>query len=309
MAQQTRIETVAGYYARFIDRFPSVSKLAEAGLDDVLKLWEGMGYYARARNLHAAARHITRHHAGRLPASVGGLRTLAGVGPYTAGAIASIAFGIAEPAIDGNARRVLSRLFDLETASPEDLDRAARTLLAEAPDRPGAVNQAIMDLGGSVCTPRHPDCECCPLMSDCRARTRDTVAKRPPPRRRAPVPSRYAASAIVRREGRVFLVRRPLDGLLGGLWDFPGVAPSAEPIGRDALRDGIVRDWGLLSEVGECAGSVVHAFSHFRLTLAVYEAAWRSGEPPPNVEARWCSPEDFESVAFPAYLQTFLEVC
>ena len=306
MAQQTRIETVAGYYARFIDRFPSASVLAEAPLDDVLKAWEGLGYYARARNLHAAARQVIEDHDGHLPPTVAELRSLAGIGPYTAGAIASIAFGLAEPAVDGNARRVLSRLFDIEEPTRARLDGAARSMLAAAPERPAAVNQAIMDLGGTMCTPREPNCEACPVRGHCRARAANTIGERPPPARRGPIPSRHAASAIIWKSGRLLLVRRPLEGLLGGLWDFPGVAPTMEAVARDALGKRIAHAFGLRIDMGKHLGTVEHTFSHFRLTLAVYEAKWRSGEPALESDVRWCSPEGLGAFAFPTYLRTFL---
>lgn len=306
MAQQTRMETVAPYYARFIDRFPSALALAEAPLDDVLKAWEGLGYYARARHLHAAARQVIEEHGGRVPSTVDGLRSLAGIGPYTAGAIASLAFGISEPAVDGNARRVLSRLFDLEDPTPGRLDEAARSMLAAAPDRPAAVNQAIMDLGRTTCIPRNPDCESCPISTSCRARTAGTVADRPPRSPRAPAPLRHATSAMVWRKGRVLVVRRPPDGLLGGLWDFPGVAPAAEEVGPDMLCARIGAVFGVWIRLGERVGTVDHSFSHFRLRLAVYEATWKSGEPASGVDLRWCRPAGLAVLAFPTYLRTFI---
>ena len=209
MAQQTRVETAAPYHRRFMDRFPDVRTLAEAEEDEVLGLWEGLGYYARARNLRRAARRVVSDYGGRIPRAVSELRTLPGVGPYTAGAVASVAFGLPEPAVDGNARRVLSRLGDLETASPSELDRAARTLLGEASDRPGDVNQALMDLGSAVCTPRRPRCEACPVSKGCLARRRGTVGQRPPLKRRARSPERVEAAAVVRRGRRVLVLRRP----------------------------------------------------------------------------------------------------
>jgi A/G-specific adenine glycosylase len=305
MAQQTRVETVASYHARFISRFPTAAALAAADLDDVLKVWQGLGYYARARHLHAAARQLVERHDGTLPASVDQLRDLSGIGPYTAGAVASIAFGIAEPAVDGNARRVLSRLFDLPKPDPARLDRVARRLLEAAPGRPAAVNQAIMDLGGSMCTPRNPDCRSCPVADDCRALARGTVNERPPRKTRKPTPHRHASSAIVWREGRVLLVRRPANGLLGGLWDFPGTPPyaAADPVG-ETLVGVLAADFGVRVRLEGQVAAVIHTFSHFRLELLVWRAVWAAGEPACDTGWIWTRPDELPDFAFPTYLRS-----
>ena len=309
MAQQTRVETAAPYHRRFMDRFPDVWTLAEAEEDEVLGLWEGLGYYARARNLRWAARRVVSEYGGRIPRAVSELRTLPGVGPYTAGAVASVAFGLPEPAVDGNARRVLSRLGDLETASPSELDRAARALLAAVPERPGDVNQALMDLGSAVCTPRRPRCGACPLSSRCLALRRGTIGERPPRKRRARSPERVEAAAIVRRGGRVLVLRRPSDGLLGGLWDFPSVGlpsptpPAPAPALTRVLRDG----FGLDCTVGEEIRVLRHAFSHFRLRLTVHQARWRSGEVTNPRPHRWIGRGEFGDLAFPAYLRRLID--
>ncbi|MFV1986367.1 MAG: A/G-specific adenine glycosylase [Gemmatimonadota bacterium] len=310
MAQQTRVDTVASYYARFVDRFPTPATLADARLDDVLKVWEGLGYYARARHLHSAAREVVERHAGQLPRDVDALRALSGIGPYTAGAVASIAFGIPEPAVDGNARRVLSRLFDIDTPTPARLDRVARILLDAAPDRPAALNQAIMDLGGAVCTPRTPDCGSCPLRRECRALAAGTVAKRPPRKNRSPTPRRHAASAIVWRRGRILLVRRPDRGLLGGLWDFPGTEPRDAVVGPATLVEHLARTFGVEVLLTNSGVTVPHTFSHFRLELTVRPARWISGDPARatgaagSVRAVWTTPEALSSFAVPTYLRS-----
>lgn len=308
MAQQTRVQTVAPYYARFIARFPTAGALATADLDEVLKLWEGLGYYARARHLHAAARQLVERHEGQVPASVEELRALSGVGPYTAGAVASMAFGIAEPAVDGNARRVLSRLFDLETPTPRRLDATARELLGATPRRPAAVNQAIMDLGGTVCTPRSPSCLDCPLVRECAAFTAGTIPDRPPKKARGPTPRRRATSAIVERGTRVLLIRRPDRGLLGGLWDLPGTAPLAEARSTgdrqehhlvETLRD----SFGIEFLPERISSTVQHTFSHFRLELTIRRGSWISGEPRWEPGWVWASSRELESLALPTYLR------
>lgn len=305
MAQQTRMETVAPYYQRFVRRFPDAAALAEADPDDVMKAWEGLGYYARARNLMKAARRIVERHAGRVPEDVEGLRSLPGVGPYTAGAVASIAFGLPEPAIDGNARRVLARLFDLEDESAAAFEASARTLLADAPDRPGAVNQAIMDLGNRVCRPRRPRCEACPVAGDCLALARDTVAIRPAPRTRKPVPTRVAAAAAIRADEGILVIRRPASGLLGGLWDLPhtGMRDDAGgPASADEVAAEIEREHGVRIARPARVAEVAHAFSHFRLRLSVWESGWIDGTPS-SESWRWVGPDAIGELAFPAYLR------
>ena len=307
MAQQTRAETAAPYHRRFMDRFPDVWTLAEAEEDDVLGLWEGLGYYARARNLRRAARRVVSEYGGRIPQAVSELRTLPGVGPYTAGAVASVAFGLPEPAVDGNARRVLSRLGDLETASPSELDRAARALIAAVAERPGDVNQALMDLGSAVCTPRRPRCGTCPLSSRCLALRRGTIGERPPRRKRTRSPERVEAAAIVRRGRRVLVLRRPSDGLLGGLWDFPSVALPAPASPAPALTRLLLEGFGLDCRVGEEIRVLRHAFSHFRLRLTVHWARWRSGEVTNARQHRWVGRGEFGDLAFPAYLRRLID--
>src|SRR5688572_12350954 len=220
MLQQTRVGTVAPYYERWLNLFPSVRALADAPDEEVLAAWAGLGYYRRARALHQAARVVRDRYAGQLPEGDEELRALPGVGAYTAGAIASIAFGRAAPAVDVNARRVLSRLFDLERPRPTTLERIATALVA--PERPGEFNQALMELGATVCTPRSPACGACPLVRWCLARERGTVAHRPARRPHARVPAYRIGTAVIVRRSRVLLARRPVEGLLGGMWEFPG---------------------------------------------------------------------------------------
>lgn len=183
MLQQTRADTVIPYYERWLRRFPTLDALATAEPDDVLKQWEGLGYYSRARNLQRAARFVRERHRGDVPSEPSALRELPGVGDYTAGAIASIAFGRAEPAVDGNARRVLSRLLDIADARPTGLNKVATALVPN--ERPGDFNQAVMELGATICTPRNPRCDECPIGELCRSRARGTQHLRPRIRRRA----------------------------------------------------------------------------------------------------------------------------
>ncbi len=266
MLQQTRVETVIPYYRRWMERFPTLHALAEASQEEVLQAWKGLGYYSRARNLHRAARLVRERHGGALPAGPDELEELPGVGDYTAGAVASIAFGAASPAVDGNARRVLCRVFDLPDPTAGELDRLASTLVD--PDRPGAFNQALMELGARVCTPRSPACHACRVEGLCRARARGTVGERPAPKRTARVREAEVAVAVAVDEAeRTVVRRRPEDGLLGGMWEFPGrELEGGAGAGKAAVR--AAEELGVaLGEDGEVRPlePVPHAFSHLRV--------------------------------------------
>lgn len=266
MLQQTRVDTVIPYYRRWMERFPTLEDLASAEQEEVLQQWKGLGYYSRARNLHRAARLLRERRGGRLPESVADLQELPGIGEYTAGAVASIAFGVPAPAVDGNARRVLSRLFDLPDPGRSELRRRAGELVD--PERPGAFNQAIMELGARICTPTSPSCERCPVERLCLARRNGTVEERPAPRKRSAVKEREMAVAVLLdREGRTVLVRRPEDGLLGGMWEFPArrVDGGADPEGAARAAG---QDVGAGVEEAEARPlpEVSHRFSHLRVT-------------------------------------------
>ncbi len=309
MAQQTRLETVRERYPAFVARFPDVRTLARADLDQVLKAWEGLGYYARARNLHRAAKLLVERHEGELPADRNDLQALPGVGPYTAGAVASLAFGAPEPAVDGNARRVLSRLLDMESPTSATLDAAARRLLAALPQAAAELNQALMDLGATLCVPASPDCPACPVRSDCLALDRGTVGERPPSRGRGPIPHHDVAVGVVWRDDRVLVQRRPEGGLLGGLWEFPGGKVEPGELPADAVRREILEETGLRVVVGELVKRVGHAYSHFRITLHAYHARHVSGEPRSRAATawRWAEPERLHELAFPAANRRVLE--
>jgi len=302
MAQQTRISTVLSYYDSFLARFPDVETLATAPLDDVLKEWEGLGYYGRARNLHRAAAVICERHDGRLPADPVSLRALPGIGRYTAGAISSIAFGLPEPAVDGNVRRVLCRVYDLADPPPPKLERLARQWIEFADGDAGALNQALMDLGGSVCLPRGPQCEVCPLADACLALRHGTIPLRPAKRVRPPLPHHDIAAAIIWRGPKLLIARRPEDGLLGGLWEFPGGKVEAGETPREAARREVREELGMDVEILAPADEVRHAYSHFRITLHLFHARWVSGEPsaPPEARPSWVLPEELDRYAFPA---------
>ncbi len=271
MLQQTRVDTAVPYYERWMAALPTVDALARAGDEQVLRLWEGLGYYARARNLSRAAREVRERFGGRIPADPDQLRTLPGVGAYTAAAVASIAFGRDVAAVDGNVRRVLARL--AAVAGPARRPPASRTLeaLAAALLPPGTArvhNQAVMELGALVCTPRDPACAACPVAGPCRARAAGRPEAYPERTQKKTVPHhRVAVGIVCRDDGRVFIDRRPYGGLLGGLWEFPGgkIEPGETP--EDALHRELDEEFGLRVAVEGALGPVPHAYTHFRVTL------------------------------------------
>lgn len=280
MLQQTRVETVIPYYHRFLARFPDVASLAAAELEEVYALWAGLGYYSRARNLSRAARMVMERFGGEIPADAGALRTLPGIGRYTSGAVASIAFDRPEPVVDGNVERVLARRLGLRTPVKEPAttrhlwDEASR--LAEG-DRPGDLNQALMELGATVCTPRAPRCGACPGEIDCDAHARGDAEAIPAPAPRATVRSIRAAAALVERRGRALLVMRPAGGLLGGLWELPGVDLARGEKPAAALAARLPARIGLPLGALEAAGAVSHVFTHRSLRLHLYRARAGSG--------------------------------
>jgi len=295
MLQQTQIGTVVPYYLRWMEKFPDLAALASASQQEVLAAWEGLGYYSRARNLHRAAQIIMREFNGELPREIHRLMKLPGIGRYTAGAIASIAFGVDAPALDGNIRRVLARLFDVqEPARSPAGERRLWELAAEnlPKGKAGAYNQALMDLGATVCTPRQPNCAACPLQQDCQAFRLGIQAERPVTSSKPPTPHHTVTAAIIERDGRILLARRPANGLLGGLWEFPG---GKQQNGEDlptCLRREICEELGVEIQVGAQAGIYRHAYTHFRVTLHAFYCQLIAGEPQPlqASELRWVKP-------------------
>lgn len=268
MLQQTRVETVVPYFERFLGDFPDVAALAAAPLDAVLARWAGLGYYRRARVLHLAAREVTERFAGELPGDVDRLQSLPGIGRYTAGAIASLAFGRRAPLVDGNVARVLARLFDI--AVDAKTPRGARVFweLAERllpEDAPGRFNEALMELGATVCTPREPRCEACPLSRHCEARKTGRQRELPVVAKRAARPEVALVALVVRAGARVLLARRPPDGLFGGLWE----PPMLEATPRAAVAT--LRAAGLSVTATRC-GRVRHVLSHRELAVEVLRA-------------------------------------
>ena len=300
MLQQTRVGQAAPYFDRFMDAFPTVHALAGAGLDDVLRLWEGLGYYARARHLHAAAKIVVEQHDGAVPSTPEGLRALPGIGAYTAGAIASIAFGLPQPAVDGNIRRVLARYFQLASPTPNELEHRAGQLID--PVRPGDFNQALMELGSQVCTPRNPRCSDCPLRRDCAALACGAPTDYPArkPKRQTPHFD-VAVGVVFDAQGRLLIQRRPEEGLLGGLWELPGgKRRNGESLQETCQRE-LCEELGITVSVGDLIGTVRHAYSHFRITLHAFRCSIATGTPrsTAGLPVRWVAVGDLGAYAFP----------
>jgi len=303
MLQQTQAATVIPYFYRFTERFPTVQALAQAPLDDVLKLWEGLGYYARARHLHRAAQKVVAEFDGRLPDTVEELSKLPGIGRYTAGAIASIAFGRDAPVVDGNVRRVLCRLYAIRGDVRQSKIQSQLWALAEAnlpKGKAGRWNEAMMELGATVCTPRSPRCDECPLASSCRALALGIQEKLPARADSKRTPHYDVTAAVIRKRGRVLIARRPLGGMLGGLWEFPGGKKKHRESLEECLQREIREELGIEIVVGQLVTRVEHAYTHFRITLHAFECRHARGRPRAIQVAdwRWVTLDGLDRFAF-----------
>ena len=299
MLQQTQVDTVIPYYNRFLSEFPSVNALAKARLQSVLRLWQGLGYYARARNLHRGARHVVKVWNGRLPEAEKDLIQIPGIGRSTAGAILSLAFDRPAPILDGNVKRVLCRYVAIMDDPRSRLVGSRLWSLSGmlTPDKDvHNYTQAIMDLGATVCTPRDPDCPSCPLQKMCSAYREGLENTIPVRARTKPVPHRQSALGVIHKQGRVLIIRRPEKGLLGGLWGFPGFLREGRKSFPDTLERGAKRDLGLVIQAGQKLGKVEHAYSHFKITLHVFECNSSSGKSKnrKNVNCKWVYPSQLK---------------
>ncbi|MBI5945750.1 MAG: A/G-specific adenine glycosylase [Chloroflexi bacterium] len=283
MLQQTRVETVIPYFEKWMKLFPDVRALANASEQDVLNAWEGLGYYSRARNLHKAAKVVASDFNGELPRDLTELRSLPGIGRYTVGAIASMAFGMDEPTLDGNLRRVFARLFDVdEFADSPAGEKILWELAAQnlPKGQAGDYNQALMDLGATICLPNtpkaHPRCLLCPLMKMCETRKHGTQEMRPVLKAKKATPQYIHAAAVILQRGRVLLAQRPPDGLLGGMWEFPNARVNADP--AKELTKVIYAAYSLKARIErsrnvkrkEALGIIQHAYTHFKVTVHAF---------------------------------------
>lgn len=303
MLQQTRVDQAAPYFHRFTEAFPTVADLASAELDEVLLLWEGLGYYSRARNLHRAAQVVMEEHAGYLPGSQKELKALPGIGDYTSAAIASIAFDEPSAAVDGNVIRVMARVFALEGDRKSarlrtEIQKLSDTLIPD--DSPGAYNEALMELGARVCTPRNPDCQACPLNQVCTAFRLGAAESYPQAAETRIVPHHDIAIGIVFDDGRLLIQRRSEKAMLGGLWEFPGGKVEGDETPAEACIREVAEETGLEIVIDEALNHVRHAYSHFRITLHPFVCSVAGGVIRPSTTTReWIRLDDADLFAFP----------
>ncbi len=289
MLQQTTVKAVAPYYTEFLRRWPTVEALAAAPIEDVLGAWAGLGYYARARNLHACAGAIVVTHGGTFPSNEAALRALPGIGRYTAAAIAAIAFGRKATPVDGNIERVVARLFALETPLPAAKPQLAKLAATLTPERDaGDHAQAMMDLGAGICTPKRPSCILCPVEVFCAGRARGIAARLPLQAVKAERPKRHGAAFVfIREDGAILLRRRPPRGLLGGMLE----VPTTDWLPDDSAAPGVAAapfaaDW-------RDVGNINHVFTHFALTLTVYAAAAPMGL---SADGQWAPRDELRAL-------------
>ncbi|MBE7535550.1 MAG: A/G-specific adenine glycosylase [Anaerolineales bacterium] len=301
MLQQTRVETVIPYFKKWMKTFPTVYTLARASEQDVLNAWEGLGYYSRARNFHKAAKIVVEDHEGKLPRNMTELQKLPGIGRYTAGALASIVFGMDEPALDGNLKRVYARLFDVE--APINSTEGERLLWEIAYEnlptgKAADFNQALMDLGATICLPKNPRCEVCPLAKECKAKARNVQGLRPVKTMKRALPRyTYTAAAIIKRINNspcALLVQRPSKGLLGGMWEFPNARVADDP--AEALAPALKTAYRLTVRkkrgVQNPLVIVEHAYSHF--SVVVHAFLCESALEKTNAALKWIRLKDLE---------------
>lgn len=313
MLQQTQVTTVLEYYDDFLEQFPTVETLAAADQDEVLKAWEGLGYYARARRMHRAAQMIVDDFDGRLPHDAETLQSLPGIGEYTAAAIASFAFDARIPVVDSNVLRVVCRLENIGTpVDRTDTQRRVEHYVEEAiktASDPAAFSEGLIELGAMICTPRDPDCPACPVCEDCRAFEQETVDEVPVTGERPDRPHYEVTAGVLWEDGEVLIARRPEDRMLGGLWEFPGGKQEDGESLREALRREFQEELGVEIEVGDKITKVPHEYSHLSINLHAFWCRRVAGDPESREGQpwKWVRPECLDDHAFPGANQPILE--
>lgn len=303
MLQQTQVKTVIPYYDRWLTHLPTIPALAAADQQQVLKLWQGLGYYARARNLHKAAQELVANHSGQFPQDFKTVITLPGIGRTTAGGILSAAFNQPVAILDGNVKRVLARLIALQVPPAKAI--APLWALSEHildPDHPRDFNQALMDLGATVCLPRQPQCDRCPWNAHCQANLLGLQTQLPMTETRSPIPRKVIGVAVIWNDaGQILIDRRKPEGLLGGLWEFPGGKVEPGETIEACIQREIKEELGIDIEVGDRLIVVEHTYSHFHVSLNVHHCRYLSGEPQPIEcdEVRWVTLDDIDQFPFP----------
>lgn len=312
MLQQTRVDTVIPYFNRFIENFPSIQALSEADEESVLKAWEGLGYYSRVRNLHAAVKEVNEKYEGIVPNTPEEISTLRGVGPYTAGAILSIAYGVPEPAVDGNVMRVLSRLLsiwdDISKASSRKIfEQAIRKMISHK--NPSYFNQALMELGALICTPTSPSCLLCPVREHCMAFHEGTTQDLPVKTKTKKQKDVFIAAAILKdTKGSYLIHKRDGNGLLANLWEFPNTEINLKQVNeKEQLREFCMKEHGIVVELSEMIGQIEHVFSHLKWYINVYEGRI-TGEVVEQIGLRLVDLTEIDQFAFPVSHQKMIRM-
>lgn len=311
MLQQTQVKTVIPYFDRFIDRFPDIHALASSDPQDVLKLWEGLGYYSRARNFHRAAKVVVKDHGGVIPSTEEEFKQLSGVGDYIAAAVLSIAYDLPLAVVDGNVKRVLSRLFLLEapvnhSGSHAVFKKRAGELMDKT--RPADYNQALMELGALVCKPKHPMCPACPLKTHCLAYKGHQVGDFPHRKKVKPLPEHAMAVGVVVKNGKLLIIQRPEKGLLGGLWEFPNGRIDVRETPDAACLRHLKSSANITAEIDTFVTRIKHAYTHFRITMDVFACRFISGRVHLNgpVGFRWVDFDEIIIYPLPKTVHKFL---
>lgn len=312
MLQQTRVDQVAPYFLRFLEQFPTIQALAKAPLERVLKTWEGMGYYSRARNLHLLAQKVVGQREGRIPDQLEDLLKLPGIGRSTAGAILSLAYGRPFPVLDGNIRRVLIRFFYInqDPRKTETINKLWERATSILPSKdPGTFNEALMELGALLCTPKNPKCRRCPLQTACQGYRSGHPEALPIKSPRKRIPHYDVTAAVIQNRKKILITKRPEKGLLGGLWEFPGGKKEPQETLEECLKREIREELDIEIEVGECFIQVPHAYSHFRITLYCFFCRKSKGRINPLGvgDFRWVHPAELDLYPFPRADQKVIE--
>ncbi|SDH43312.1 A/G-specific DNA-adenine glycosylase [Alteribacillus persepolensis] len=310
MLQQTKVDTVIPYYNRFMQQFPTPQKLAEADEEDVMKAWEGLGYYSRVRNLQSAVREVVADYGGEVPSSKKAFSSLKGVGPYTAGAVLSIAYEKPEPAVDGNVMRVFSRIL----LSREDIGKAKTRKKFESllpaflnDAKPSQFNQAVMELGALVCTPTSPGCLLCPVQYHCMARAEGVQEELPvKEKKKAPAKKEMAAVILCDQQGKTLFHQRGESGLLARLWEYPNVETKQKGEQKDTLSQFLKNTYGVQAKIGNKVQKVQHVFSHLIWNITVYEGMIEEA-PEHSQDCKWLTLEEAQKYAFPVSHQKILK--
>ncbi|MBU3916250.1 A/G-specific adenine glycosylase [bacterium] len=311
MLQQTQVKTVIPYYFAFINEFPTILSLAEANLTRVLKLWEGLGYYSRARNLHKASKIVVSEFEGVIPDQLEDFKSLPGVGSYTAAAVLSIAFHKSLSVVDGNVKRVLARLFMIndpvnKPSAHQPFEKTAASLMNSA--HPSQHNQAMMELGALICVPVSPLCDTCPVGDFCESFKNKITGQFPKRQKAKAKPAYHIAVGVVRKENKLLITRRKPEGLLGGLWEFPGGKVEKEETAEQACLREIREEVGLTVSTNSFVKHVKHEYSHFKIAMDVFICDYISGtiKLKGPVDHRWIEPSDIDRFPFPKANHKFI---